>query len=589
MSRSVVSSSLRDFLSFKNLLGSLKWRGMKLGEPALLPLAAREESLPEDYDASLRAAEIAMRGMHSAYVRGENRALLDGTVHTRLAPGTSSPVSYQVKRVADGSTVYSWGLDVPLDVARIADMCTPSGFGDLETQTTRVDPGVRLATEMVAAHAPYLKGLNGPQGLVAHADKPAPEFYLDMSVEGSGDPSSGHSKVMLPHLVNICKEISHAMDMRVVAVPHKLNVYSAGGHFKKHVDTPIADPATHVGTLIVEVPTVDGFTGGDFTVGRTTVPRMPAPQEPASTEACSAPGEAAATADAGPIQQLHWVAFYADRDHQVNEVKSGHRVTMTYALVANAPDLEPTPDSLPAQVCHSGDKRTAVVKHARAVAEAIEQYWKERCAAGKDPVVGVLLENGHTFGALEGEVLKGFDAHLVRELREHTGFNVRLCPVGLSTGLDDWWEDTKPRIDLFDFCMSPGFSVNPIASTMSIMAACAQGFERKIEAWGSVYSFGVADIEAMRSDKVAPGPDPPLPSSDIPFLFSADEAKIRMPGEEPEYPGILLRKVYRPSVEWTGNESEEGYDEYQYVSGAAILTKDDTAVAAAIQELAARP
>lgn len=160
--------------------------------------------------------------------------------------------------------------------------------------------------------------------------------------------------------------------------------------------------------------------------------------------------------------------------------------------------------------------------------------------------MGVLLENGHTFIALEHEVLKDFDAHVVRELREHTGFNARLCPVGLSTGLDEWFEDIE---------------------------------ELNIKAWGHVFSFEEADLEAMRAGHVARGPDPPLPSSDIPLLFGADVPQARRAGEPPQSSGTLVDSVYYPSVEWTGNESEEGYDKCQYVSSAAILTKNTAAAA----------
>ncbi|KAK4891025.1 hypothetical protein LTR27_010356 [Elasticomyces elasticus] len=100
----------------------------------------------------------------------------------------------------------------------------------------------------------------------------------------------------------------------VKAELYKLNVYSAPygkfyGKFKPHVDTPRGD--TQVGSLVVALPSA--FEGGSLSVrhgDQQTVFKW-----------------AANSANA-----VQWAAFYSDCEHEVHEVTSGHRVTLTYNL-----------------------------------------------------------------------------------------------------------------------------------------------------------------------------------------------------------------------------------------------------------------
>jgi predicted 2-oxoglutarate/Fe(II)-dependent dioxygenase YbiX len=94
----------------------------------------------------------------------------------------------------------------------------------------------------------------------------------------------------------------------------KLNVYTEGGFFKPHVDTP-RQGAAQFGTLIVCLPV--GFEGGELVVshgGRTVE---------------YAWGEGAAE---GEVQ---WAAVYSDCRHEVLPVRAGARVTLTYDLVGD--------------------------------------------------------------------------------------------------------------------------------------------------------------------------------------------------------------------------------------------------------------
>ncbi|KAL6720878.1 hypothetical protein ACLMJK_002803 [Lecanora helva] len=96
----------------------------------------------------------------------------------------------------------------------------------------------------------------------------------------------------------------------VVAELYKLNVYSGpSGRFRAHVDTPRG--ARQFGSLVVCLPYAHD--GGHLKVvhqGRETI--FDWNQN-----------------SAGAIQ---WAAFYSDCEHEVLEVKSGHRITLTYNL-----------------------------------------------------------------------------------------------------------------------------------------------------------------------------------------------------------------------------------------------------------------
>lgn len=95
---------------------------------------------------------------------------------------------------------------------------------------------------------------------------------------------------------------------------YKLNVYSGpSGLFKPHIDTPRSE--FQIGSLVVCLPV--RFDGGALAVRHkleevvydwskhTTLPNHPCVQ---------------------------WAAFYSDCEHEVREVTSGHRITLTYNL-----------------------------------------------------------------------------------------------------------------------------------------------------------------------------------------------------------------------------------------------------------------
>ena len=96
------------------------------------------------------------------------------------------------------------------------------------------------------------------------------------------------------------------------AEPYKLNIYTTGGHFKSHVDTPRS--TAMFGSLVVCLPS--RFSGGQLVTRH------------GGKKICydwsSAPDD--------PPCNPEWAAFYSDVEHEILPVTEGHRVTMTFNL-----------------------------------------------------------------------------------------------------------------------------------------------------------------------------------------------------------------------------------------------------------------
>jgi len=103
-----------------------------------------------------------------------------------------------------------------------------------------------------------------------------------------------------------------SIKMSIRAELYKLNIYSMGGHFKSHVDTPRSEDM--FGSLVVCLPSQ--FTGGVLVTrhqGREVT------FEWSSSAFC------------------HWAAFFSDVEHEVLPVTGGYRITLTYNLYHLAP------------------------------------------------------------------------------------------------------------------------------------------------------------------------------------------------------------------------------------------------------------
>src|SRR5262249_1900733 len=114
-----------------------------------------------------------------------------------------------------------------------------------------------------------------------------------------------------------------------------VNVYTSGGHFAPHKDTPRGNDM--FGTLVVCLPSQ--FGNGKFVLTHRGIV-----QKFDWGSAISAQKVA---------KQLHWAAFFGDVDHQIERIWSGARVTLTYLLRRGAggePSLELASEDLAPRV-----------------------------------------------------------------------------------------------------------------------------------------------------------------------------------------------------------------------------------------------
>ncbi|KAI0860334.1 hypothetical protein F4860DRAFT_479537 [Xylaria cubensis] len=123
-------------------------------------------------------------------------------------------------------------------------------------------------------------------------------------------------QMLLPNLQIGDAKISE-LKRGVRAELYKLNVYSGpSGLFRAHVDTPRS--ADQFGSLVVCLPVK--HTGGELKV------------QYLERDVVFDWGTSKKGTVKGPA--IQWAAFYSDCLHEVLEVKSGHRVTLTYNLYA---------------------------------------------------------------------------------------------------------------------------------------------------------------------------------------------------------------------------------------------------------------
>ena len=114
-----------------------------------------------------------------------------------------------------------------------------------------------------------------------------------------------------PNNYNIIDKIQTNMGeiaCNIKFVKDKLNIYSTGGHFKTHKDTPRSSDM--IGTLVICFPSP--FTGGDLVLH--TEPHTIFQFDKLSST------------------HFQWAAFYGDIDHEVKPIESGHRITLTYLI-----------------------------------------------------------------------------------------------------------------------------------------------------------------------------------------------------------------------------------------------------------------
>ncbi|KAK5114956.1 hypothetical protein LTR85_009994 [Meristemomyces frigidus] len=161
----------------------------------------------------------------------------------------------------------------------------------------------------------------------------------DYRKAGKLDPSD-FATTFCPYRASIIDVVSQLLlpnvksekDQRGVrAELYKLNVYSApSGRFKPHVDTPRSD--AQFGSLVVCLPVA--HKGGQLVVrnaGKQLIFDWSKAEDSAFETNDDGSKRLKTDAVSSPAA-VKWAAFYSDCEHEVLEVTSGHRVTLTYNL-----------------------------------------------------------------------------------------------------------------------------------------------------------------------------------------------------------------------------------------------------------------
>jgi hypothetical protein len=137
---------------------------------------------------------------------------------------------------------------------------------------------------------------------------------LQLKAEGRGVTIEGFD----PESAGIGAKIQHELvahdPMPISAELYSVNVYTDGGHFAPHKDTPRGQDM--LGTLVVCLPS--RFSNGMLVLSHQGIVRK-------------FDWGSAIDKQQTP-NQLHWVAFFGDVDHQIEKVWTGARVTLTYLL-----------------------------------------------------------------------------------------------------------------------------------------------------------------------------------------------------------------------------------------------------------------
>ena len=230
---------------------------------------------------------------------------------------------------------------------------------------------------------------------------------------------------------NHCRQLGISEDrydrLGIQAKLYKMLIYEEGGHFLKHRDTE--KEVNMFGTLIIQLPTSEGFSGGEFTVTHQGVTK--------TLDLCT-----------GSENEFCSISFYADCEHELHPITSGTRVCLVYSLVATSAKqtLIPVRD-----INYNVDTEIKL----RQIANA----WNiaEEKAVSK---IGLPLQHKYSHQSIGIATLKGQDEFIFSTLRNAKSSNgARLFRVSLLLmerynhfleDCDVYAETTKPLIVLVE-------------------------------------------------------------------------------------------------------------------------------------------
>ncbi|KAG8623934.1 hypothetical protein KVT40_008910 [Elsinoe batatas] len=216
------------------------------------------------------------------------------------------------------------------------------------------------------------------------------------------------------NIINLLRPTAIGVGQRhIKAELYKLNVYSGpSGIFKAHVDTPRSK--RQFGSLVICLPS--SHKGGSLIVRHQGVEKV------FDWEAASK-------------DQIQWAAFYSDCEHEVRQVTSGHRVSLTYNLY----DMDTTDRISPSLRVEA----ISLVEPVKAVLDS-DQF------RPPGSILGIYLAHSYAHNHAENILhlphmaLKGIDSALY-EVFTYLGLKVHLHPV-LDGQIDDYERSDRCRL-----------------------------------------------------------------------------------------------------------------------------------------------
>jgi hypothetical protein len=162
---------------------------------------------------------------------------------------------------------------------------------------------------------------------------------------------------------------------------YKMLIYETGGHFAPHRDTE--KEIGMFGTLIIQLPTSEGFMGGELTVKHEG-------------------GSKTIDLSIDNDDNFQAIAFYSDCEHQLHPITNGRRVCLIYNLVAFPTENTNIP-------LHIVNVQTELNLR------SIVQEWISK--AKKIKKIGYQLEHQYTYQSINFSTLKGRDEIIFATLR----------------------------------------------------------------------------------------------------------------------------------------------------------------------------
>ena len=280
-----------------------------------------------------------------------------------LQPPDIDKFTLKVKPTKDKEHWLEYKL-ADLPVEELLKYCSPAPFGDLRKMKTVLDSEVRLAYEIETER-----------------------FKIDSSARGLE---------VVPEGICIEKHIEDTLTPgRYVNLDrYKVNVYSEGGFFKPHADSPSGDEM--IGTLVLCLPSP--HKGGELCVSHDGLEHV-----------------FDFSNHSGDKSKIQWAAFYSSCIHEVKPVLEGHRVTITYKItLPNDRHKQRGAEfisgySVPVKEHFevSTESLSVIAKNLANVNDELQKIRQQ--VSGSPSHIGILLKHKYISKGLQQRLLKGED------------------------------------------------------------------------------------------------------------------------------------------------------------------------------------